>query len=84
MKAETITKTQIDQKYFFAKISTLHDYDEAILGVDLATKKVCYSITKLIDVYMANYSKTFEDAVIYVKAIIQSSSDEFVFIDDIF
>ena len=84
MKAQTITKTQIDQKYFGVKVHTLVDYDEAILGVDLATKKVCYSITKLIDVVMANDSKTFDDAVKYVKAIVQNCSDDYTFIDDIF
>jgi hypothetical protein len=84
MKAQTITKTQIDQKYFGVKIQTLVDYDEAILGVDLATKKVCYSITKLIDITMALEKRTFEDAVKYVKAIVQNCSDDYTFIDDIF
>ena len=84
MKAETITTTDIQKKYFGETIKTLNDYDEAILGVDLESKQVCYSITTMIDIFMANGLYSFDDAVKYIKTMVSNCSDNYKFIDDIF
>ena len=84
-----ITKVQIKEKYFTDDIPVLmgmdFNYDSAILGIDLQTKKACYSITKMIDLFMKNdISKDFDYAVSNVREIVKNCSDEYIFVDDIF
>lgn len=84
-----ITKAQIKQKYFTNDIPVLmgydFSYDSAILGIDLQTKKACYSITKMIELFMENdNTKEFDIAVSHIRNIVKHSSDEYIFVDDIF
>jgi len=84
MKAKTITTIDIQKKYFGETIKTLNDYDEAILGVDLESKQVCYSITTMIDIFMANGLYSFDNAVKYIKTMVSNLSNDYKFVDDIF
>jgi hypothetical protein len=84
-----ITKSQIKEKYFTDDIPVLmgsdFSYDSAILGIDLQTKKACYSITKMIELFMENdISKEFDYAVSHIRNIVKNCSDEYIFVDDIF
>ncbi len=81
-----ITTKQINKKYFSDNIETLFDYDKAILGVDLATKKVSYSISKMIEVFMDDVEKSssFDEAVTRIKCVVKNCSNQYNFVDDIF
>jgi len=78
-----ITKTDVSNKYFDKKnIEFLNGYDDAIIGVEMKSERVCYSVEKLIDVSMEN-GKSFDDAVNHVRFNL-ITDDRFVFVDDIF
>jgi hypothetical protein len=81
-----ITTEQINKKYFSDNIKTLNHYDKAIIGVDVTIKKVCYSITKMIDLYMEEIEpiSTFDEAVLNVKSLVRECGTDFIFVDDIF
>jgi hypothetical protein len=84
-----ITRVQIKEKYFTDDIPVLmgsdFNYDSAILGIDLKRKKACYSISKMIEIFMDNdTSKEFDFAVSNVRAIVKDFSDDYTFVDDIF
>ena len=79
-----ITQKQIIDKYSDDKIVFLDGFDNAIVGVDTIDSKVCYSLTKLIDISMEN-GKTFDEAVFEVRyEIVDAESMKFIFVDDIF
>lgn len=79
-----ITQEQINDKYFNKTMEFIDDYDNAIVGIDSVDSKVCYSISKLIEISMEN-GKTFDEAVNEVRyEIVDAKSMQFVFVDDIF
>jgi hypothetical protein len=79
-----ITQEQINDKYFDKKMEFIDGYDNAIVGIDSVDSKVCYSISKLIEISMEN-GKTFDEAVNEVRyEIVDAKSMQFVFVDDIF
>ena len=81
-----ITQEQINDKpiYFDKKMEFIDGYDNAIVGVNMTDSKVCYSISKLIDISMEN-GKTFDEAVNEVRyEIVDAKSMQFIFVDDIF
>jgi hypothetical protein len=79
-----ITQKKINDKYFEKGINVLQGFDKAILGIENESNKVCYSLTKLIEVSIGN-GKSFEEAVDFVRYnIIQEEKNKFLFIDDFF
>lgn len=79
-----ITQKKINDKYFNKKIGFIDGYDNAIIGIDSVDSKVCYSISKLIEISMEN-GKTFDEAVNEVRyEIVDAKSMQFIFVDDIF
>jgi hypothetical protein len=79
-----ITQEQINDKYFDKKMEFIDGYDNAIVGIDSVDSKVCYSISKLIEISMEN-GKSFDEAVNEVRyEIVDAKSMQFVFVDDIF
>jgi hypothetical protein len=79
-----ITQKKINDKYFDKGINVMQGFDKAILGIENESNKVCYSLTKLIEVSIGN-GKSFEEAVDFVRYnIIQEEKNKFLFIDDFF
>jgi hypothetical protein len=61
-----ITQKKINDKYFDKGINVMQGFDKAILGIENESNKVCYSLTKLIEVSIGN-GKSFEEAVDFVR-----------------
>jgi len=79
-----ITQKKINDKYFDKGINVMQGFDKAILGIENESNKVCYSLTKLIEVSIGN-GKSFEEAVDFVRYnVIQEEKNKFLFIDDFF
>jgi hypothetical protein len=78
-----ITSKQITNKYFEKQnIEFIKGYDDAIVGVEMKSQKICYSVEKLIDISMEN-GKSFDDAVNHVRYNL-ITDDRFIYIDDVF
>ena len=79
-----ITQKKINDKYFDKGINVMQGFDKAILGIENESNKVCYSLTKLIEVCIKD-GKSFEQAVNFVRYnIIPNNKNQFIFIDDFF
>jgi hypothetical protein len=78
-----ITEEIIKTKYFNKKnIDFITGHENAIVGIELNSNKVCYSVEKLIDISMEN-GKSFDDAVNHVRYNL-ITDERFFFVDDIF
>jgi|LakMenEpi03Aug12_release.lakeMendotaPanAssembly.Ray.scaffolds.fasta_scaffold00928_20 hypothetical protein len=80
-----ITRNKISDKYF-SKAFFLDGYDDAIIGVVSIPVRVCYSISKLLEISMNN-GMDWEKAVNHVRYnIVEKYVDDNspIFVDDIF
>ena len=84
-----ITRNKISDKYFdnnLTNVVFLDGYDDAIIGVVSVPVRICYSISKLLEISM-NDGMDWESAVNHVRYnIVEHYIDDNspIFVDDIF